>query len=411
MEVKKLNICMLAGVRSPHMRVAPQVGICSYLANFGHRVTWVISSNDKHQAQPFFINEAEVYAAHYRHYIPGNSILAKIFNEILNAIKRMRLALKIFKERKYNIIVSRDNIFDGLIAAYIKKRYKVPSVLVLSNPVEQEWEGFKIEAKKPRFLYYLIARFNRFIITFLLREADLILPISKALKDHLVKQGVEESKMMPLSEGIDIEAFWDKDGEDVRRKYHLNDLKVTIYIGTMDKPRQLSVLIHALSRVRRNNQKVKLLMVGEGSDKENLKRLANELGMKDNTIFTGPVPQSQVPDFIAAANIGISPVPPLSFYKLSSPIKIFEYMAMGKPVVANKEIPEHKKVLEQSGGGVLTPFTVEAFADAMIELLDNPEKAANLGQKGKEWIVKNRSYEILAKQVEKRLLGLLGDSS
>ena len=93
MAVKRLNICMLPGTRSPHMRIVPQVGICSYLTNFGHKVTWVISSNDEHQAQPFFINKAEVYATYYRHYFPGNSILAKIFNEFLNAVKRMYLAL------------------------------------------------------------------------------------------------------------------------------------------------------------------------------------------------------------------------------------------------------------------------------------------------------------------------------
>ena len=86
-------------------------------------------------------------------------------------------------------------------------------------------------------------------------------------------------------------------------------------------------------------------------------------------------------------------------------------MAMGKPVVANEEIFEHKEVLEQSNGGILVPFDEEALANAIVELLNNQERAVKMGQQGREWIVKNRSYEILAKQVEKRLLCLLGDSS
>ena len=78
-----------------------------------------------------------------------------------------------------------------------------------------------------------------------------------------------------------------------------------------------------------------------------------------------------------------------------------------KPVVANEEIPEHKELLEQSGGGILVPFTPEAFANAIIELLDNPERAQEMGRRGREWVVKNRTYEILARHVEERYLELI----
>ena len=407
MAVKSLNICMLPGIRSPHMRIAPQVGICSYLADFGHSVIWVISSERKRELQHFFLNGVEVCAIPDSCCVPGNSILAKIFREILGAIGRMRFTLKIFKERKFDIILSRNNIFDELIAVYIKKRYKAPFVLVLSNPIEQEQESFKTEPKSPRFLYYAIIKFNEFVLTHLLHQADLILPISKWLKEHLVKQGIGESRMMPVPDGIEIRAFSNRDGRGVREKYHLSDSKVIVYVGVMDKPRQLDTLVRAFSRIKKYEKNIKLLMVGKGSDEDDLKALANERGVKEDVIFTGEVPQSEVPDFIAAADIGISPVPPLSFYKLSSPIKLFEYMAIGIPVVANEEIFEHKEVIEQSGGGILVPFTPEAFADAMIELLNNPEEAANMGWRGRRWVLKNRSYGILARQVEARYFKFL----
>jgi len=84
-------------------------------------------------------------------------------------------------------------------------------------------------------------------------------------------------------------------------------------------------------------------------------------------------------------------------------------MAGGKPVVANEEILDQKEVLKQSGGGILVPYTPEAFADAIIELVDNPEKAAEIGRRGREWVVKNRSYEHLARQLEERYFILIGD--
>jgi len=76
-------------------------------------------------------------------------------------------------------------------------------------------------------------------------------------------------------------------------------------------------------------------------------------------------------------------------------------------VVANEEIPEHTEVLGQSAGGVLVPFTPGAFAKACIQLLDNPRKAAAMGRRGREWVVRNRNYEILARRVEERYYRLL----
>jgi len=160
------------------------------------------------------------------------------------------------------------------------------------------------------------------------------------------------------------------------------------------------VLLRAFSIVRQA-QRSRLLIVGVGSDGENLERLADELGIKDEVIFTGRVPDSDLPSCIAAADIGVSPIPPLSFFKVSSPIKLVDYMAMAKPVVATEEILEHKEILEQSGGGVLAPFTPEALSKAIIYLADNPAQAAEMGQRGREWVEKNRSFEILGRQLEK----------
>jgi colanic acid biosynthesis glycosyl transferase WcaI len=85
-------------------------------------------------------------------------------------------------------------------------------------------------------------------------------------------------------------------------------------------------------------------------------------------------------------------------------------MALAKPVVANEEIPEHSEVLRQSNAGFLVPYTPEAFAQAIIQLFDNPEKAAEMGRMGREWVIKNRSFEVLAHQVEAKFLELLGQT-
>jgi len=407
----KLSICMLLPFNyGPDMVIVPQVGICSYLSNFGHEITWVIPCKDVKKLQQILAGNIYIYTIPYRKYINETNPLTKILNRIPYMFRTIWSIHKIMAERKCNMVVARNNAFDGLLAIYIKKRYKCPFVFALDNPLEQEWEEeYKIEQGKSTILYYLIAKTHRFLKTYIINNADLILPISKWLAMHLVKQGVSETKMMPLPEGVDDRVFFMRDGKDVRKKYGLDGSNVIIYVGTMTKARQLSILIKAFSKVKKvniNNGETKLLMVGKGSDKDNIERLADELGVKNSIIFTGQVPQSEIPKFIAAADIGVSMVPPFPFYKLSSPIKMFEYMAMGKPVIANKEIPEHKEILEESEGGILVPFEDDALANAIIELLNKPEEASDMGKNGRKWILKNRTYSFMAHQLEGRLCEL-----
>ena len=406
----KLNICMLLFLHyEPNMRVVPQIGICAHLRHFGHDIDWIIWGDKGEHVQPFYLKGIRVYTTPEVRYFPGTSTAAVILNLIPNTLKRMSISYKILKKGNYDLILVRDFAFDGVVAAYIRRRYKTPFVFLLSNPLEQVWEEYREEHttdnRVTRFLYFLVAKFHQFLVTRFLRKADLILPTSKWLAEHLAGQGIPESKIMPCPSGVDVTSFCDKKGRNVRDQYHLDDSRTIIYVGEMTKSRHLDILLRAFSRVRKKS--VKLLMVGEGRDKANLRQLANELNIQDDVIFTGQVPQDEVPDFIAAANIGVSPVPPLPFFKLSSPIKLLEYMAMGKPVVANDEIPEQKEILEESGAGILVSFTSEAFADALAKLLDNTQLAAEMGQKARDWVVKNRSYEILARQVEQSYLTIV----
>ncbi|MFC1915784.1 glycosyltransferase family 4 protein [Chloroflexota bacterium] len=399
---------MLLPLRYPNMEVRPQISISSYLTNFGHKVTWVISSEKTRSIQQFLFNDVYVHVIPYVQHLSESRVFAKIFNRMIHTLRRMRAIPRIFAEGEYNLILVRDDVFDGLIAAYLKRKHNVPFVFALSNPLEQEWEAYKIDSKKPKLLYWTIAKFNALIAVYVMKKADLILPTTQWFEEGLTRKGISKTKLMPYPSGVDMESFSDKEEKKIVREYKLSHSKVIIYIGTMDKARHLSLLIEAFAKIKKDNKKkVKLLMVGDGNYRENLEMLTKDLGIEDDVIFTGQVSQSEVPYFVAAADIGVSPVPPLSFYKVSSPIKVFEYMAMAKPIVANEEIFEHKEVLEQSGGGVLASFTSKAFANAINGLLNNLEKGAEMGRKGREWVVKNRSYEVLAHQVEARYLELI----
>jgi glycosyltransferase involved in cell wall biosynthesis len=406
---RKLNVCMLLPVTyKTDTLVYPSINILSYIVQFGHQVTWIISSEAHTLPGHFELNGVDVFAIPFRNYFPGKTILARIFNKLIHNWQKMRIALAVFCQGKYNLIFARDDVFYGLTALYIKWKHRVPFIFELANPLEMEWEVYKLLKAKPICLYYLIAKFNELITIYLLHHADLILPISSWLKDDFVKnKGIAASKIMPLPEGVDVTVFAKAEGMRIKAAYPLNGLKVIIYVGTLAVGRNMKILIQAFHKVRMKRKYVKLLVVGDGGDLEILRQLADELGIMGDVIFTGRVPQSEVANYIAAADIGVSPIPPLSFFKLSSPIKLVEYMALAKPVVANQEILDHDNVLHKSQGGLLVPYTAGAFADAILTILDDPGVARQMGQRGREWVEKNRNYEPMARQVEKAYLELL----
>lgn len=403
----KLKIAMLLPIRyGPNMRVNPQIGIASYLVNFGHEVTWILFSENCPTIKRDTYYGIDVYATSYVRYFSESSALGKGFNLIPAILRKLRLILRVIREGEYDLLFVREDTVDGLVGTYIKKKYKIPLVYEFVNPFDMEREAYKIEAKKLLFLWYLWAKIKALLKIYIMRKADLILPTTRWFEKGLAKKGIPGLKLMPFPNGVDIKSFVNKDGNDIREKCHLGDSKVLIYLGVMGKVRKLEVLIRAFSIIKEARGNVKLLMVGDGTGRGDLEKLAAETGVENDVIFTGQVPQSEVPNFIAAADIGVSIVPPLAFYRVSSPIKMLEYMAMAKPVVANEEILEHKEVLEQSRGGILVSYTPDAFANAIIKSLDNPDAAAGMGRRGKEWVVKNRSFEVLARRLEEQYIHL-----
>ncbi len=400
----ELKICILLPTPfDPDMPARPEVVeiYSEYMPRFGHKITWVTPSSGKGKGiQEESFKGVKIYSIPH----PEASLLPlQILNLFLYLFREYRLLTAIFKKEKYDIVQVRNDVYATLLALYIRNKYNIPVVFHYSFPKG----AYKVQKPKEGYPHYL-RRFEEYITRYILHKADLVFPISKWMETELIKEGIPTTKMMPLPQGVNIESFSPLvEAERVRARYSLSDSKVIIYLGTMQKIRQLDILIHSLAQLKRGRQNIKLLMVGDGEGRNDLERLVCELELENTVIFVGHVPYFEVPEFIAVADVAVSPVPPLNIYKVSSPCKLFEYMGVAKPVVANEEIPEHREVIEKSGGGILVPFTPEGFADAISNLLDSPEKAAEMGIRGREWVVENRSYEILARQVEERYYKLL----
>ena len=396
----KLNICSILSEQFfPTMPARTEITEIygNYMAKFGHRSTWIAPSTmGSLKVRKEIFNNIPVY-------ITPTHIIVILFDKICSLFKKHNLIVNTLKKEQIDIIQVEDRTLDGVLAIWIKKKYKIPFVFQYSFPADMYKE---LSLSDPTF-YYSIVR--SCLIKYIFRKADLIFPISKWMESELACKGIPKMKMMVLPMGVNHELFspQSNNGITILKRYNLGNSPVIIYVGEISRMRQIDLVIRAFSIIKQHKNTAKLLMVGTGNDKLRLEELSAKLQVSDGVIFTGQVPYFDVPNYIAAADVCLSPIRPLPIYKVSSPTKLFEYMAMEKPVVANKEIPEHQEVLEESRGGVLVPFEPSTFAEGVMELLNDHERAKEMGNRGRKWVIGNRSYEILARRVENRYFKLL----
>ncbi len=374
-----------------------------HFQNMKHELVWIVDSRDKpNKNQVVYWNgiRCHIMMAPFQ----NRNAFTKFANAFFIYLDKYLTMNKITKNEKIDIIQVRNSVIDGLLALHFKKRNNSTIVFQLSYPVAEgmiRYPHFKYE--KFSFLAYIYGKVDKILINWTLLKSDIILPISKWMKMDLESEGIPGDKMYPLPLGCNPDKG--KNGHLIRRKFNLDGYNTLIYVGNMDKIRNLDFLIDVFVIVENRIKNYKLLMVGNGNDKERLQEIVKKRGLDEKIIFTGFIDRNLIPDYIAAADIGLSPIVPLPIYEISSPTKPIEYMGEGKPVVAN-DIPDQKEILKDSGGGICTSYDVNEFAEAIIKIIEEKNIAKKMGELGRKYVYKCRDYALLAKNLERKYINV-----
>lgn len=401
----KIKILMLPNNTYPTSHAVLEEVFTNILHNRGHEITWVMQSSEKLKKNK--IVSWKGTKVHVTMAFPGTSRFGRLINHVLRCIGKILIIYKNIKNENFDIVQVREGIIEGLLAVYLKNRYGIPFSFQYTYPRPgADIYTFKKGIARYPLIYYIRGMISKPILIWIMSKADLVLPVSRQMEQDLIKEGIPKEKMMTFPLGANISISPSLSGREVKEKYKLSSSSTIIYVGTMTKSRNLSFLLHVIARIKEKIPNITLLMVGDGNDRESLEKLSKDLGIQNNVIFTGQIPRDQVPEFISAANIGVHPLNPLPIHIVLSPMKLMEYMAMAKPVVGT-DIPEIKKVIRDSGGGICVRYDKKAFSEAIIELLNNPDKAKEMGKFGRRYIEENRSYKILADKLELKYLEII----
>lgn len=289
---------------------------------------------------------------------------------------------------------------EGVRAAH---RHGVPSVLEVNSPVIDH----------PGSLKALLDRFVLFHFMNRLRErqceraAALVTPLPA-----IVPASVPPSKVHRIHWGANVDAFRPgivSAGPAAALPFP-RDARVVVFSSSFRHWHGADLLLEAAARVLRDSraQNAFFLLVGAGPGLSRAKRSAGRLNLRARVCFTGAVPYEDMPYYLARAHVGVAPYQPslhgqlrLGFYW--SPLKIFEYMASGLPVVTLDVEPLSEIVRPGREGLLFGEGDVEGLAGALVELVCAPERAASMGRSARERIVSNYSWAMHCEKLERVL--------
>lgn len=230
--------------------------------------------------------------------------------------------------------------------------------------------------------------------------ADVIVVVSKPMLDELVERGVDADKILVNPNGVDPEKYHPQiSGESIRSSYELTDKTVVGFIGTFGKWHGAEVLADAFGRLLSEKpeykENVRLLMIGDGVTMPEVKAHLEKWGVADCCVLTGMVPQEKGPDYLAACDILASPHVPNSdgtpFF--GSPTKLFEYMAMGKGIVAS-DLDQVGEVLEhERTAWMVEPGSAESLAAGLKVLIVDQALRQRLGIAAHEEVVAKYTWK------------------
>jgi glycosyltransferase involved in cell wall biosynthesis len=307
----------------------------------------------------------------------------------------------ILEREKPDLLYERYSLF-GWGGIGLARKHGIPLMLEVNDPLCREQAGYE------KFTLPTTAeRMEREIIC----GADTVIAISSWVKNWAISLGVDGNDVHVIPNGVSLKLFANKgNGEIVRQRYNLGAHRLIGFVGSFQPWHDVQGLLRAFSILYADDHDLRLLLVGDGDQRHELEEKCLQLGLGSAVIFTGNVLHDSVPEYIAAMDTTVAPYNwKEDFY--GSPLKLFEYMAAGKPTVAAsigqiREVIEHRKT-----GWLYTSGNHIELAQGLSSLLYSPELSAEMSRAAREKILADHTWKAIGTKIVNLASRLLKNKS
>jgi glycosyltransferase involved in cell wall biosynthesis len=278
------------------------------------------------------------------------------------AFLSLQMIKKIAQLKPEIIIVNNTSVYTGLLG-FICSRILNKKLLVEYNDLEALYATDLVRNRVNGFLLPTLRRMLVLVEDVIVRHGWKVTAITEFIRNYASIRNTRKDVTV-IPDGVDMD-FFDANrisGEDTRLKHGVRpDETLCVYAGRIEDCAGANIILDA-AKLLETDKNIKFMVVGEGDPK-----LVTELSECTNVILTGPIAKENVPEYLAAANIVLVPFPESIASHSISPLKLFEALAMDKPVVASA-VSGIEEVVSEGFNGMLVSANPERWAAAVKEL-------------------------------------------
>jgi PEP-CTERM/exosortase A-associated glycosyltransferase len=305
--------------------------------------------------------------------------------------------LELIDTHSVRIVYAHSPALCGLAALQAARRRGLPFVY----EIRAFWEDAAAD-QKARNVSQFRSRLTRELETFVVQRADAVAAIALPLLADLESRGVSADKLFHVPNGVDADRFVPRRGaESVRREFGLGNDPVFVFFGSLYRYEGISWLIRAMAELRRRGHKFELLIIGRGEDELAMREAIQKSHAGDYVHSIDHVPHDQIGRYYSLADIAVYPRLSIRLTELVTPLKPLEAMALKIPVLASsvggiRELVEHERT-----GLLFEPGNVDDFCNQAERLILSSSLRESLGESGREFVMKERNWSIVAQQYQR----------
>lgn len=274
--------------------------------------------------------------------------------------------------RSPDILYERYNLFYHA-GIWAKRHLQIPLILEVNAPLVDErarHDGLRLQ------------RFARRSEQSIWNSADMVLPVTNVLADYIRGAGVPEDRIRIIHNGVSDDFLAPVDASIIREKYNLSGKLVLGFTGFVRDWHGVDRVLHFIASVKRED--LHLFLVGDGPARAGLEALAEELGIRSQLTVTGIVQREEMAAHVEAIDIALQP----AVTDYASPLKLFEYMARGKPVIAPASANICEVLTHNHDAMLFDETDMAAFTTILTALVDDSDLRVRIGSAALETLLR-----------------------
>ena len=298
---------------------------------------------------------------------------------------------------KADVVISTSpQFFNGLVGYFVSRFKRIPWVLEIRDLWPESI--LVVGAIKNKTIIKLL----EFLELFAYRKADLIVPVTDAFERYMVGKGIAPEKIDVIKNGVDLN-FYQASALDNPLAYELGlqGKFIASYFGTHGMAHHLETVLEA-AQILKAQRDIVFLMVGDGADKARLVAMRETMGL-ENVRMIGQQPKDKMPLLWGLSSVSLVLLKKSDLFKKVIPSKIFESMAMQRPIILGVA-GESREIIETANSGrCIEPENGKQLAEQVMALYSNATLCVNLGENGRRYVAEHFDRAVLAGRFESRM--------